>query len=131
RSWNATNLVGGGKGYAEANEHVRRRMDQAHMEHALGLMWFLQNDHAVPDNVRLLAREWGLARDEFTDSHNLPPQIYVREARRLVGRSVYTEHDSLLAHGSGRAPVHADSIAITEFSLDSLACTPRRVPGTG
>ncbi|MBP7140271.1 MAG: FAD-dependent oxidoreductase [Opitutaceae bacterium] len=131
RSWNATNFVGAGKGYAEANEEGRRRIEAAHMKHALGLMWFLQNDSAVPDNARLMAREWGLARDEFADNHNLPPQIYIREARRLLGRSIYTEHDSLLARGSNRTPVHFDSIAITEFSLDSLACTPRRLPGTG
>jgi hypothetical protein len=32
---------------------------------------------------------------------------------------------------NGRAPVHADSIGITEFSLDSLACTTERLPAAG
>lgn len=58
---------------------------------------------------------------------NIPSQLYVREARRLVGRRVFTEHDALLAPGLLRAPIHRDSIAITEFSLDSLACTTDRV----
>jgi hypothetical protein len=130
RSWNATNLTGAGKSYARAGAAERRDIEQRHLDHALGLMWFLQNDSAVPASVRSKAGEWGLARDEFTASDNLPPQLYVREARRLVGRAVFREQDALLVPGAERAPVHPDSIAITEFSLDSLACTTDRLPGS-
>ncbi|MBL9205145.1 MAG: FAD-dependent oxidoreductase [Opitutaceae bacterium] len=130
RSWNATNLTGAGKGYAEATPMLRREIERRHLDHGLGLMWFLQHDPEVPADLRAQACAWGLARDEFVDHHNLPRQLYVREARRLVGRSVFTEHDALLAPGRERAPVHADSIGITEFSLDSLACTTERLPGT-
>jgi len=90
-------------------------------------MWFLQNDAAMPDDLRAKAREWGLAKDEFSDNDNIPTQLYVREARRLVGRAVFTEHDALEAPGLARAPLHADSIGITEFSLDSLACRTERL----
>lgn len=130
RSWNATNLTGAGKGYAEADPAARRAIARRHLDHALGLMWFLQNDPEMPADLRARAREWGLARDEFSDNDNIPPQLYVREARRLVGRSIFTEHDALLAPGLERAPIHADSIGITEFSLDSLACTTDRLPGS-
>lgn len=130
RSWNATNLTGGGKDYAFADPAGRRRIAKAHRRHALGLMWFLQNDPDVPRSVRAQAGEWGLAADEFTESDNIPPQLYVREARRLRGRAVFTEHDALVRKGAQRAPVKADAIAITEFSLDSLACTTERMPGT-
>jgi len=130
RSWNATNFIGAGKEYPGADATFRRRIAQQHLEHALGLMWFLQNDPELPDDLRSKAREWGLARDEFADNDNIPPQLYVREARRLRGRAVFTELDALLAPGFGRTPVHADSIGITDFSLDSLACTTERQPGT-
>jgi hypothetical protein len=130
RSWNATNFTGAGRAYAAADAAGRRAIARAHLDHALGLMWFLQNDPAMPPDLRDRAREWGLARDEFADHGNIPPQLYVREARRLVGRSVFTEHDALLAPGAARAPVHADAVAITEFSLDSLACTTERLAGS-
>ena len=55
----------------------------------------------------------------------------MREARRLIGRAVFTEHDALADEPDGRAPVRPDAIAITEFSLDSLACTTERLPGAG
>ncbi|MBI4626591.1 MAG: FAD-dependent oxidoreductase [Verrucomicrobia bacterium] len=157
RSWNATNFTGAGKGYALAAAAGRRTIERAHREHALGLMWFLQNDPEMPRDLRELARAWGLARDEFVETENLPPQLYVREARRLVGRAIFTELDALSAtppvpaaaaravhchplddklvchsmDDNGRAPVHADSVGITEFSLDSLACTTERLPGAG
>jgi hypothetical protein len=127
RSWNATNLTEGGKTYPEADEATREQIAQRHRDHALGLMWFLQNDPAMPDDLRDKAREWGFAKDEFTDNSNIPTQLYVREARRLVGRAIFTEHDALEAPGLARAPIHADSIGITEFSLDSLACTTERL----
>jgi hypothetical protein len=131
RSWNATNYTGGGKAYAAADATTRQTIAAAHRDHALGLMWFLQNDPEMPADLKAKARDWGLARDEFAANDNVPPQLYVREARRLVGRKVFTEHDALLAPGFERAPVHADSVGITEFSLDSLACTTERLPGGG
>jgi hypothetical protein len=130
RSWNATNFTGAGKRYPAADAATRREIARAHLEHALGLMWFLQNDPEMPADLRARAQEWGLARDEFTDTDNLPPQLYVREARRMIGRRTFTENDALLAPGLERAPVQEDSVAITDFSLDSLACTTERQPGT-
>lgn len=130
RSWNATNLTGGGREYPTGDAVTRRAVADRHRDHALGLLWFLQNDPAMPPTLRGQAAEWGLVADEFCDTDHVPPQLYVREARRLIGRAVFTEHDALLAPGGERAPVHPDSVGITEFSLDSLACTTERVDGS-
>lgn len=131
RSWNATNLTGASRRYPGATPAERAALAQLHRDHALGLLWFLQNDPGMPSDLLAMARAWGLARDEFVTTDNLPPHLYVREARRLVGRAVFTERDALAASPESRAPVHRDAIAITEFSLDSLACTTARLPGAG
>jgi hypothetical protein len=56
--------------------------------------------------------------------------MYVREARRITARAMFTQHDAMLAPGLGRAPVHGDSIAVTEWYMDAHGCTTARVPGS-
>lgn len=130
RSWNATNLSGHGKLYAKSNADQRQKIEKAHMDHALGLLYFLQTDPEVPAPVQREARKWALARDEFLATSNLPPCLYVREARRFVGSYIYREQDCLAHPGLERAPIHRDGIAFTEFALDSLACTTQRLDGS-
>lgn len=54
----------------------------------------------------------------------------MREARRIVGRYTFTEHDGTLAPGLDRAPVHHDAIAITEWPMDSHECRLERRYGS-
>jgi hypothetical protein len=48
---------------------------------------------------------------------------------QLLARQYSTELDASLAPGIRRAPPHADSIAITDWSMDSHDCTTDRRPG--
>lgn len=126
--WNLPEFLGVQTDYVNGNWEVRNGVRDAHARLTLGLLYFLQNDDSLPEDVRREWRQWGLPKDEFQDSSHLPYEIYMRETRRLVGRAVFTQHDALPAAGMKRAPIHADAIGITEWFLDSHACTPEKVP---
>lgn len=102
--------------YPEGNPATRRRIAQEHLDWQLGLIHFVQTDPALPEAFRKEAATWGLCRDEFTDTKHIPPQIYVREARRMVGLHVYTEADTQYAPNDARSRLHSDSIAVGEYS---------------
>lgn len=93
----------------------RDRVFDEHLRWDVGLIYFLQNDSAVPAKFREEAREWGLCKDEFTDSNHLPMQLYVREGRRVVGEYVFTERDTDCAPGDARAVLHTDAIAMGDY----------------
>ncbi len=122
-------LPGENHAYPEGDWPTREKIFQRHTDFCLGLIWFLQNDESVSASQRAKFREWGLPKDEFADHGNLPYEMYVREARRIVGRHVYTEHDNSLAPGLGRTPIQPDSVAITDWYMDSHSCTTNSRPG--
>jgi hypothetical protein len=128
--WLGANLVGGNHHYPHAGPAQRQELYRRHVAHALGLLYFLQHDAGVPAAVRAHVREWGLARDEYQDNDNIPPLMYVREARRLAGRKVFTEHDASRHPRHGRTPIHLDSVAFAEWPMDSHDCHPIRQPGS-
>ena len=109
-------LPGHNREYPDGDLATRRRIEQEHLDWQLGLMHFVQTDPALPEEFRKEAATWGLCRDEFTDTDHIPPQIYVREARRMVGLHVYTEADTEYAPNDARARLHPDSIALGEYS---------------
>lgn len=108
-------LPGKNLGWPDGDAAARAKIFAEHLRDNAGLLYFLQNDDAVPAKFRAEAREWGWCKDEFTDTGGLPPQLYVREARRMVGARIYTQRDSEHAPGDARAVLHRDAIAMGDY----------------
>jgi len=109
----STDNIGMSYDYPEASYERRRKIIAEHEQYQRGLMYFLANDPKVPESVRAEMSQWGLAKDEFTDNDNWPHQIYVREARRMIGKYVMIEQDCL---GTRETP---ESIGMGSYTADS------------
>jgi hypothetical protein len=105
--------VGASYNWADGDYRERDRIFRDHVSYVQGLWYFLQNDERLPAAVRESAGRWGLCRDEFEASSHWPPQLYVREARRMVGEVVMTEHH---CRGQRRAE---DSVGLAAYGMDS------------
>lgn len=99
--------------YPEASYARRREILDEHRDYQQGLLYFLSSDARVPTEVRQEMCRWGYARDEFVDNAHWPHQIYVREARRMVGQFVMTEHELLK-----RRPV-PEPVGMGSYTIDS------------
>ncbi|MDR1866396.1 MAG: FAD-dependent oxidoreductase [Bacteroidales bacterium] len=106
----------------------RDRYAERLKNYTLGLIWFAQNDKALPEHFRKACGEWGLAKDEYVDNGNFPRQVYVREGRRFEGEYFFTANDALPVAPGKRPPVHAGSITASHYALDSHAVR-KREPG--
>ena len=109
----STDNIGQNYDYPEASYEQRKEIIRQHEDYQKGLMYFLANDPRVPAKVREEMSAWGLAADEFTDNGHWPHQIYVREARRMVGDYVMTENDILNKRETPR------SVGMGSYTMDS------------
>lgn len=111
-----TNHTGFNDDYPEGDYATRDRLWAEHKDWVQGFFWFVSHDPHVPDDLKKQAAEWGLCKDEFVDDpQHWPYHLYVREARRMIGPFVFSEHDAV------RRITKSDSIAMGSFILDSHA----------
>lgn len=108
---------GGAERYAKASWAERARLWHAHEDYQRGFYYFLRTDPRVPEDIRTDLGLWGLAHDEFLDTNGWPPQLYIREARRMVGTNVMRQNDC--EDGPSELP---DSVGLGTYSLDSHEC---------
>jgi hypothetical protein len=102
-------------------------------EYTEGLLWFMANDPEVPAGIREAVGRYGWPRDEYEDNQGFPRAVYVREARRMRGRYLFTQHDVALKYPDalsaavvGRRQtvpagrIHATSITAGCYAIDSI-----------
>lgn len=99
--------------YPEASYERRREIIAEHRTYQQGLLWFVANDPRVPRKVQDELRGWGLPKDEFTDNGNWSHQLYIREARRMIGSFVMTENEL-----RKKKPT-PDSVGMGSYTIDS------------
>ena len=109
----STDYVGRSTPWIEASYAEREALRREHRDYTLGFFWFLAHDPRVPEPIRRETARWGLARDEFAATDHFPFQLYVREARRLLGEYVVTEHDCR------RKTTVPDPVAHASYAMDS------------
>ena len=108
----AMSVAGLNRAYPEGDYATRARIWKEHMEHIRGLIHFLRTDPVVPAAIRAQAARTGLERGLFDETAGWPHQLYVREARRMVGGYVLTQHDL----AGTTAP--EDSIGLGSYGVD-------------
>jgi hypothetical protein len=109
----STDYIGGNYDYPNADYATRNNIVADHRSYQQGLLWTLANNPHVPETVRKEFQKLGVAKDEFVDNDNWPTQLYVREARRMIGAYVMTELNC-------RAKTVAeDSIGMGAYGMDS------------
>jgi len=109
----STDNIGMNYDYPDATYERRKEIIKEHEDYQKGWLYFICNDPRVPKDVQDKMREWGLPKDEFTDNGGWSHQLYIREARRMIGAFVMTENELLK-----RKPT-PDSVGMGSYTIDS------------
>ncbi len=109
----STDFIGQNYDYPEASYEQREQILARHRLYQQGLMWTLANHPRMPEPIRNEFSRWGMCKDEFTEGNGWQEQLYVREARRLVGDYVMTQHNC-----QGRVEAE-DAVGLAAYGMDS------------
>ncbi|HXI71763.1 MAG TPA: FAD-dependent oxidoreductase [Verrucomicrobiae bacterium] len=109
-------INGGAERYANGTWAERARLWRAHEDYQRSYLYFLRTDDRLPEWLRTEIAPWGLPKDEFQDTGGWPTQLYIRQARRMVGNYIITQRHC-------EHPVkREDSVGCGSYSLDSHVC---------
>ena len=109
----STDFIGQNFDYPDADYETRAKIWKAHEDWQKGLMWTYAHHPRVPEKMRAAFQKLGLAKDEFKDNGNWPRQLYVREARRMIGGYVMSEKNCK------RREIVEDSVGMGAYNMDS------------
>ena len=112
----SSDMIGSNYGYAEASFNQRKEIAKDHEVYTKSWLYFLGHDNRVPKHLRDEMLTWGYPKDEFLNHNNFTPQLYIREARRMIGSYVMTQHNC-----EGRELVK-DGIGMAAYTMDSHNC---------
>ena len=109
----STDNIGMNYDYPDASYERRREIIREHETYQKGWLWFIANDPRVPADVQKEMQRWGLPKDEFADNGNWARQLYIREARRMIGSYVMNENDLLKKRAT------PESVGMGSYGIDS------------
>lgn len=121
----STNLVGVNHNYPTMTYTERETYWKLQWNHIMGL-WYLLQYHAdarVPAALRSAALGWGMCPDHYYSHHEndepfFMPQMYVREAIRLVGSVVMNGIN--MTQTDGQVPTLGDhTVSVASYAMDS------------
>ncbi len=112
----STDYIGKNYAYPDADYAQREKIAAEHRDYILGMLYFLSTNERLPQHVRDTVNKWGLAKDEFTATGHFPPQMYVREARRMISDYVMTEADCRWERKCD------DPVGLGAYNMDSHNC---------
>ena len=115
---NGEDLTGPGFAWDYPNAsswEARQVIWQRYESYIKGHLWFLKSDPTVSATIRDAMRQWGWPKDEFEATGHFPHAMYIREARRLVGAVVMTQHDAATGHNLSKN----ESVGLGSYDYDS------------